>query len=808
MIGITSDKSRSFEETLPYYAIEEDKIILQDGRIALGYMISPVEMESWEIHHYAEFNQMYAGALKSLPVGSVVQKIDIYYHQSFRTKSQERGYFKGKFKSHFQDRLVLFHKSYLFLSFASNSKFRSNPVNTFFSLGRSVVENPFAKVDSRMAEAERIGEEFVNSLTGTQGLGFNRLDTGALQSVYHQYFNLEFNPCPTGYSRSISNQYSFMGIGEKKVNVISLKGQGNQVYQAVKNHYNVAAPVIDALTHYLNLPHILITNFLIEDTEKELKSLDLEKKLNASLEFLTGQDHQIKELEIDQFTEQVRSRNQQLVNLNLTGLVWHSNDYQREKGVEKVTTAFRQLGGAECVVESFDSTNLFYANAPGNAFQNYRWLLVTAENAVAYNNYTTTYQGDAKGEYLCDRFRNPVIIDLFNTDLNNQNCIVVGPSGSGKSYTMGDLIAQRHEKGNRQVIIDKGGTYKNVFTALKGKYFEYDVDSELQFNPFVVSREKYGKFKLTGEKINFLTSLLATIWKGSIKGVELTPAERSVFVELLPVYYQSLKHGECPGLNHFYQWLIKYHQAKNKDEDHHKTIRSFDFDEFILVLKPYAVGEYRYLLNADSETDISSFDLVCFDIERIKNNQMLFPIVTLLIIEMTMDQIRKYPDDIKYLYLDEAWTMLSETMGEFVENMYRTVRKNNGSICIITQGVSEITNSPVGQAIIDNADTRIILNHTDSEAVAKLGKVFGFTPHEIDKINSIGKGNTYRELFIKQGEYGKVYCMEVSPYEHAVLSSKPKERNYLKALLEYYQGNTNYAINHFVEEKQNSSLRA
>ncbi len=90
---------------------------------------------------------------------------------------------------------------------------------------------------------------------------------------------------------------------------------------------------------------------------------------------------------------------------------------------------------------------------------------------------------------------------------------------------------------------------------------------------------------------------------------------------------------------------------------------------------------------------------------------------------LTMDQIRIYPYDIKYLYLDEAWSMLSDSMGEFVENMYRTVRKNNGSICIITQGVNEIVSSPVGQAIIDNADTHIILNHTDKEAVTRLGKV-------------------------------------------------------------------------------------
>jgi type IV secretory pathway VirB4 component len=133
--------------------------------------------------------------------------------------------------------------------------------------------------------------------------------------------------------------------------------------------------------------------------------------------------------------------------------------------------------------------------------------------------------------------------------------------------------------------------------------------------------------------------------------------------------------------------------------------------------------------------------------------------------------------------------------------MYRTIRKNNGSIGIITQGIDEIIHSSVGSAIIANAATQIILNHTDKNQVGKVAQHLGFTSHETDLIHSVRVGSNYRELFIKQGDVAKVYCLEVSPHLDAVLSSKPAERNYLRELMKRYGGNIHFAVNQYVEDK-------
>jgi conjugation system TraG family ATPase len=800
-------KAVALAHVYPVYSIEENKLILKDGRVALGFELQGAEMEKWTQSGYEEMNASFSGALKALPVGSVVQKTDIYYDRPYTDALSDKPYFERKTATYFLDRLMLFHKSYLFISFPAEKAIKTNSLNTLLAgLGRPLLKNPFTQIDIRMEEAEAMGSELAASLETVPDVRLHRLGDEALAILYYQYFNLQFDQTPDGFVRQMSNHLSSLTIGEKKVNMVTLKGQGSSAHPCVKNGYGVLSPFIYPLSLALPFPHVLSQHILIEDTEKRLKSLDNERKINNSLSFLSSQDNELKSAELDAFTADIRANNKRLVSMNLSVTLFDANDKLLKANLERTIAAFRQLSGAECFVESYDGANIFFANAPGNGYQiPDRWLLLPADYAACYANFTTSYQPDKTGDLLCDRFRNPLLVNLFNTSLNNQNCLTIGPSGSGKSYTMGSFITQRFERRARQIIIDVGGTYKNIMESLVGLhcYFEYDITHPLSFNPFLLDK-KNGKYQLTGDKINFLTALLAILWKGADTKAPLTPAERAILVRIMPEYYTYLNENpsESPSLKNFYYYLKAVDGKKKMQADYQQEMQFFNLAELLVVLKPFVEGEYERVLNAAHEMDISDLPLVCFDMARIKSDPTLYPLISMLITELALDQIRKYPQVIKYLYMDEAWSMLSDSMGDWVESMYRTIRKNNGSMCIITQGIDEIVESPVGSAIIANASTQIILNHTDKNQVAKVARHLGFTTHEVDKINSIRKGSAYRELFIKQGDVSKVYCLEVCPHLDAVLSSKPLERNYLKELTRRYAGNIGFAVNQYVEDRE------
>ena len=125
---------------------------------------------------------------------------------------------------------------------------------------------------------------------------------------------------------------------------------------------------------------------------------------------------------------------------------------------------------------------------------------------------------------------------------------------------------------------------------------------------------------------------------------------------------------------------------------------------------------------------------------------------------------------------------------------------------IITQGIDEIVNSTVGTAIINNAETKMILNHTDKTQVEKVGKHLGFTTEEMKKIYSIRVNKECREVFLKQGNDSFVFVLEVPTSEHAILTSNPVERNHLLMLKKIYGGKLEFAVRQWEEDKRNGTI--
>ncbi|WP_040398711.1 hypothetical protein, partial [Cesiribacter andamanensis] len=153
-------KLHSLHQLLPVYALEGDKLVLRDGRIALGFVLEGVAAEEWTAARYQQLNALFAGALKPLPVDTVVQRLDFFYDQPYRPDKKEQAYFRGKADAHFMDRLMLHQRSYLFLSFPGGATRRSSPTTSLFAqLSRRLLQNPLAGIGERMQEAESLAGE-------------------------------------------------------------------------------------------------------------------------------------------------------------------------------------------------------------------------------------------------------------------------------------------------------------------------------------------------------------------------------------------------------------------------------------------------------------------------------------------------------------------------------------------------------------------------------------------------------------------------------------------------------------------------
>ncbi len=806
-------KEKGIMEVIPLLHIEDDLIILKDGRAAVGYAFEGAPFERLLAQDYESFCKIFESALSVLPTNYIVQKLDVYYNTESRGSGQHKeGFFENEVTKYFAQRPVLKQVSYIFIISNSNFKGGSNPINTSLVLGGKINEKDLKGIGERKILVAQHGKAFIETLISTRYVKAKRLNSVDLRNIYYQFLNLEFDRVNEPYKQLLNN-HNALSLGEKRVNIISMESQGSDIFYSESNDYGVESPYTWRLGLNLQIPHITSMNWYIEDTNQVISEQKKKKRINSAFAKIGGADAEVKAQQIEDYIIESLDKQKKFTKLSIQVLAYTISEAARERNVQLVADAFRQTYGARPLVETFDGASLFYSFLPGAAANNVRRLLLATDHASCYFNPTSEFYSKSSGDYIADRFRNLVYINLYNRDLNNQNSITIGPPGSGKSFSQGHFILQRYERKERQIIIDVGGTYRNIFEALQDsekkpdiKYFEYSPEKPIQFNPFLCEQNERGEFQISEDKITFIITLLGLINKNKSEG--WNNQEWAVLQNFIPSYYKEFnerkKGDQVPRLDDFSKWLTDFAEQNKNDVGFQKMLERFDLFGFQLTLEPFVKGKYKDLLNSNDPLDISDYRLVCFDMARIKDDERIYTLVSSLLIEITLDVVRKFKDDIKHFVMDEAWSMLTESMGEFVMYMYRTIRKNKGSMNIVTQGVEEL-DSYIGRVIINNAETKIILNHSNLDAIKKVGLALGFTSNEMQKIASIRVNHDCRELFIKQGMHSDVFVLEVPPAEHAILTSEPNERNHLNKLKSIYN-RIDFAVKQWEEDKRNNVI--
>jgi conjugation system TraG family ATPase len=228
-------------------------------------------------------------------------------------------------------------------------------------------------------------------------------------------------------------------------------------------------------------------------------------------------------------------------------------------------------------------------------------------------------------------------------------------------------------------------------------------------------------------------------------------------------------------MEHYLQ-VLKDGKVKEKD---------FDVANFLYVLNPYyRGGEFDYLLNATKNLDLLKERLVVFEIDAIKDHPILFPAVTLIIMEVFISKMRKLKGVRKMILIEECWKAIAkEGMAEYIKYLFKTVRKFFGEAVVVTQEVEDIISSPiVKQAIINNSDCKILLDQSKYQnKFDQIQELLGLTEKEKAQILSMNKANDpkrrYKEVFISLGgQFSKVYRTEVSVAEYLAYTTEESEK--------------------------------
>ncbi len=806
---------KKLEDVFPVWKIEStntyggtngtgfDCILDKMGSVTMGFALQLPEIFTLSAADYANLHNSWVRAIKTCMPGTILHKQDWFMRSTYAADFEKENSFLGRYSSrHFTERPWLNHEAYLFITFVPSQKFTANALSS--ALIRSSIV-PAQSQDKKLVSEfiDRVGQ-FVKILSDSGIMGVQKLTADEISSTADQAGLLE-RYCyllSKDDPRIICDMTmgNVLCVGDKSVSVFSLSGMEElpsacgprinyEKYSTDVTKFSVgfASPV----GLLLDCNHIYNQYVLVEDVQAVLQKQEKRKLRFQSLSAYS-RENAISRDAVNTFLNEAIALGRMPVKAHYN-LICFSDD--RESGREiknKVSAAFSQMD-AGTKQETDSAAQLFWAGIPGNAagLPVHECFDTFAEQACSFFTSETNHADSlsAFGIRLGDRLTGkPLHVDLSDEPIRkgittNRNKFIIGPSGSGKSVFCNHLMRSYVDQGAHGVIVDVGHSYESLCELMGGYYFTYSESKPICFNPF------YFEGALDTEKKESIKTLLLALWKKDTESFS-----RSEYVTLsnaVQGYYET--NTAFPCFNGFYHYL----QTRFADSLTQEKIREkeFDLSNMLYVLKPYAKGgEFEFLLNASENLDLLGQRLVVFELDNIKDHPVLFPAVTLIIMDSFIAKMRKLKGLRKVMLIEEAWKAIArQGMAEYIKYLFKTVRKFFGEAIVVTQDIEDIIGSPiVKDAIINNSDCKILLDQSKYlNKFQYLQDLLGLSEKEKTLVLSLNRANDpglhYKEVFFSLGGTdAKVYRVELSLEEYLAYTTEEKEKMQVQLFAKKY----------------------
>ncbi|SDM97624.1 Bacteroides conjugation system ATPase, TraG family [Daejeonella rubra] len=794
------------EKMLPIYKVEKNSILSMFGDITIAYEVTLPEIFTLSDNEYEAFHQAWIKAIRVLPQHSCFHKQDWYiedtYQADFNSKAQlgnsATGFLSGASERFFNERPYLKHQCYIFLT--KKPQGRRTSSSAYSGLFRKSIvpqqvlkqgfiddfadkANQFERIlqDSSFVKLKRLSED---ELAG------NQQKTGLLERYCFLLDEAErpiLRDIQLKDELKIGNQYCQLYSLSETEYLPALCGSRINYDKYSTDRTKCSTGFASPLGQILNCNHIFNQYIFIDDAAKTLKQLE-SKRLRLQSLSAYSRENAISRDATHDFLNEAISQQRLPVKAHFNILAWTDNPEHKKELKTLISSALAQMD-ASPKQETDGAPQIWWAGLPGNEadFPMNDTFDTFAEQACCFLNLETSYRSSISpiGIRLGDRLTGkPIHVDLSDEPMKlgictNRNKFILGPSGSGKSFFTNHMVRSYYEQGTHILLVDVGHSYKGLCELVGGYYFTYDETNPIRFNPFYISKGDI----LDTEKKESLKSLILALWKKEDEVLE-RPEYVALSIALQGYYEKLLQNPDLfPCFNTFYDYLKNEFAAELKADNVKE--KHFDLDNLLYVLKPfYKDGEFGYLLNATENLELLNERFIVFELDNIKDHPILFPVVTLIIMETFISKMRKLKGIRKMILIEEAWKAIAkEGMAEYIKYLFKTVRKFFGEAVIVTQEIEDIISSPVvKETIINNSDCKILLDQSKYQnKFDVIQDLLGLTEKEKVQILSVNKANDpnlkYKEVFISLGgQLSKVYRTEVSPEEYLAYTTEETEK--------------------------------
>lgn len=829
--GTGGKRKKIFQDI--YFSVEDNKgvgvIYTKTGEYsAVLKLINPVQKYSANIDSYYEFTHLFTALAQTLGEGYAIHKQDIFTRKQFKAYDDSPK------------------------EFLSESYFRYFTGRTFTDCVCYLTITQEAKKSRLFSYDQKKWRDFQVKIRKVQdqlrdgGVKAEFLNKKEANEYVDRYFAMNF----TDKTISMSNfkvDDECIEMGDKRCKVYSMVDVDYANLPGLVRPFsnievnNTSMPV-DLLSHIDSIPgaETVIYNQMIflPNQKRELSLLDKKKNRHASI---PNPSNEMAVEDIKQVQEVIARESKQLVYTHYNLVVCTKMDTDIQKCTNHLENQFGRMG-IHISKRAYNQLELFVNSFPGNCYgmsEDYDRFLTLSDAAMCLLYKENIQHSENTPLKICytDRQGVPVAIDITGKEgrnklTDNSNFFCLGPSGSGKSFHMNSVVRQLWEQNTDVVMVDTGNSYEGLCEYVGGKYISYTEEKPITMNPFRIKREE-----LNVEKTGFLKNLILLIWKGS--QATITKTEDRLIDQVITEYYDVFFNGfngftppqredlkqsllvddrsnnrgtketekerdsriqleidsiearrkelkvETLSLNTFYEYSVQ----RIPDICHENNLSGVDISTYRYMMKDFYRGGNHYkTLNEDMDGSLFDETFIVFEIDAIKDDPLLFPIVTLIIMDVFLQKMR-IKKNRKVLVIEEAWKAIaSPLMAEYIKYLYKTARKFWASVGVVTQEIQDIIGSPVvKEAIINNSDVVMLLDQSKfKERFDNIKAILGLTDVDCKKIFTINRlenksgRSFFREVFIRRGTTSGVFGVEEPRECYMTYTTERAEKEALK----------------------------
>ncbi len=745
-------------------------------------MDNPVEKFSADINSYYDASHLFNTISLALGEGYAIHKQDIFSRRKFSyNASQKLGYLSLSYFKHFLGRPYTSSLTYLTITY---SKAKSK----LFSFDEKTWEDFLLKIYK------------VRDLLLDSGVKAEFLSLKECKDFTNRFFVMDF----TEEKISMDNfkvKDKMIATGDRNIKIFSLCDiDACGLPQLLRPYANIEVnntimpqdivSFIDSIPQAENICYNQI--IFPANQKKELSILEKKKNRHASI---PSPSNQIVVEDIKKVQQAIARDGKQLVYVHFNIIISCKKDVDIEAVTNHLENMFSQRG-IILSKRSFNQMELFVNSFPGNCFsmaKDYDRFLTLSDAATClfYSERNQKTEDTPLKIYYTDRAGTPIAIDITGKEgknklSDNSNFFCLGPSGSGKSFHMNSVVRQLYEQQTDIVIVDTGNSYEGLCQYFGGKYISYTTEKPITINPFKITKQENNI-----EKINFLKNLILQIWKGSQGNA--SEIESNLIGQTIEEFYKLYFDGKIKEVS--FNSFFEFSQVRIKEIVEENELSLIDVKGLIFQMRNfYKGGSYGTILNEDIDTTLFDERFIVFEIDSISDNKTLFPIITLIIMDVFLQKMR-LKNNRKLLVIEEAWKAIATPlMAEYIKYMYKTARKFWGIVGIVTQELQDIISSQiVKEAIINNSDVMMLLDQSKfKERFREIKQVLGLTETDCRKIFTINRLENkeareyFKEIFIRRGLISAVYGVEEPKECYMTYTTERQEKDALKLYREKY----------------------